>query len=175
MKTIKTFFLAAFILGMAACSSNKPKLLPGQLDLRYHKVNPHEQILEDILSGMKFSDDTLTREAYKMVFQFQKRAGTKEDYGSIISKSFLTTALNGTGNVPLDKTNYDKWDFMVVYNGLYINSVGDENLKPVVLFYKADSLNALVPAGRPVRIIMPGGGGGDGTTITNPPPRLPTH
>ncbi len=114
------------------------------------------------------------------IFQYRKKFDLGENAGMYISKDMFTSAINGFTvkgiNLPLDKSNYDKWDFVVCQMGLDILKNGNEVVVPVVLFYKGglDGNGKYVPVGDPIDVDMPKGGGGDGKASgTSPPPTRP--
>jgi hypothetical protein len=175
MKKVLYFFTClGFVSLMAACS---PKLKPGQLGLTY-KGKAKKTAVIDSLSSLKriYGDNNTTAEIVKAL-RFQDRAKLNKAYGVVIPKTLITAALNGFSdlgpNAPLDKSNYDKWDFMVAYPGIFLSRDGQEELSPAVFFFKGGAVKGkFEPVGGPVLDIkLPGGGGGDGNKPkpTDPP------
>lgn len=158
------------ILFMSSCNK-------GQIQVNYKGPFPNEAILNSLNKGQS-SLNAETVAALTRKYQFQKRAKLKHAYGVVIPKSTLNIAINGImNNTPQDPTNsknYDKWDFMICYPGLSINSIGDESMKPAIFFYKGgtNEQGEFVPVGDPVEDIeFPTGGGGPGKGgFQTPPP-----
>ncbi|MGR3812196.1 hypothetical protein [Jiulongibacter sp. NS-SX5] len=135
-----------------------------------------QALLDSLNAGTKDYGSPEVNQAKIRQLNYQKEFNLGEDNGVVIQKDFLTSGVNGFTedgiNMPLDSSNYDRWDFLVVYPGLEIR--GEEKaLKPVVLYYKGE-LNGrgiLTPSGDPVLVPGPGGGGGPGHPHnTTPPP-----
>lgn len=137
--------------------------------------------LDSLKTGLiDYGDDDINKASINLL-NFQKKYKTGETNGTVIPKEHLTQAINGfteTGiNVPTDTSNYNKWDFLVVYPGVAISEQGEESPTTCVFYYKGalNAQNKLIPVGNPVKgIKFMGGGGGPGDAArTTPPPTLP--
>lgn len=176
----KTF---CFLLMMGAIYSCTPKLKPNQINLSYEKKYAQQMILDSLITNQKTLGDRENQKSLIRAMQFQKRAKLNENYGVIIPKNMVQIAINGYDEngplAPTSKMNIDKWDFMIVYNGLLITENGDEKLEPAVFFYKGkkNKDGNLVPFGLPVKDLeFPKGGGGGGSgAAAIPPPTLPQN
>lgn len=137
--------------------------------------------LDSLINGYIDYGNKEINEASINLLNFQKKYKTGATNGVVIPKLLLTQAINGYSasgiNLPSDTTNFNKWDFLVVYPGLAINPQGEENPTTCVFYYKGtlDAKGVLIPTGNPVKTIslMGGGGSGGETTKTTPPPTLP--
>lgn len=158
MKRKQIYLIALFAFSISAISCKK-------------NFQGDEQ-LKSLSSGGTFVNDDLTKSKIEQL-KYQQTYDLPPHNGIVLSKDLLTTAVNGFTqngiNYPMDSSNFDKWDFMVVYPGL------DNSSQPtaVVYFYKGelDEKGKLVPAGDPVTSVnFPGGGGGEGFGAGNAPP-----
>ncbi len=135
--------------------------------------------LDSLNNGLIDYGNEEINKSYIRLLNFQKKHNTGEKVGTVIPKTLITQAVNGftdSGiNLPLDSSNYVKWDFMVVYPGIAINTQNEEKYEPSVFFFKGqkDGSGNLIPVGKPVLDIQfRGGGGGPGDgTIASPPPK----
>lgn len=184
MNQIKTHFKTiGLLLVSIVIFSCSQKLSPNQINLSYGKNYPQQMLLDSLNMNIKKVGNAETNKAFIRALQFQKRAKLNANYGVIIPKSMVQIAVNGFDDngplSPTSKMNIDKWDFMIVYQGLTITETGDEKLEPSVFFYKGKKNKAgnLIPYGTPVTDVeFPrGGGGGGGGASTVPPPTLPDH
>lgn len=178
MKTKLLKFVAFMCL--AGAFSCKEKESPVS-SLNYSGTFPEQGKLDSLKSGLinlgtkELNDDVIRQ------LQYQKKAYSNNTNGVVIAKSFLTQSVNGFSesgiNIPIDTSNYSKWDFLVVYPGLAISENGEEKLDPCVYFYKGgmNSEGKFVPVGKPLsNIKFLGGGGGDGVVkLPTPPPSTP--
>ncbi|SOE20447.1 hypothetical protein SAMN06298216_0938 [Spirosomataceae bacterium TFI 002] len=132
-----------------------------------------QAILDDLKSGAKDYGSKEINDARIRQLSYQKKFNLNRTNGVVISKDFVTASLNGFNenglNYPIDSSNYNKWDFMVVYPGV------DESgtLEPSIFFYKGadNGSGKLEPTGDPVpNITFPGGGGGLGNSNSPTPP-----
>jgi hypothetical protein len=143
----------------------------------------HQAHLDSLIAGQIDYGSSEVNESFINMLNFQKKHNCGEANGTVIPKSQLAQALNGfteSGiNLPLDSSNYVKWDFLVVYPGISINAQGEESPKPAVFYYKGTigPNGDLIPSGKPIldiKFIGGGGGPGDGAKATPPPTTTPT-
>jgi hypothetical protein len=141
-------------------------------------LGPHLDSLKN--GSLDYGSPEVNESAIRLL-NFQKKFKTGEKVGTVIPKSLITQAVNGfTGadiNLPIDTSNFNKWDFMVIYPGISINEQGEEKAESSVFFYKGalDGSGKFLPVGKPILDIkFRGGGGGPGDAVlVVPPPRTP--
>lgn len=141
----------------------------------------HQSHLDSLIAGQIDYGSQEINEGFINMLNFQKKHNCGDANGVVIPKSQVAQAINGfteSGiNLPADSTNYVKWDFLVVYPGLAINSQGEEMPKPAVFYYKGGigANGDFIPMGKPVLDIkFIGGGGGPGDSVKSTPPPTPT-
>lgn len=141
------------------------------------KTFEDQATLDSLLNGSMNLGSTEVNDAMIRKLQYQKIKKSGKTNGVVIPKDMLTTAVNGFSiagiNYPLDSSNFDKWDFLVVYPGIKLEG-GVEVMDPAIFFYKGSNISGqFIPEGQPVTdISFPGGGGGPGGGgFSTPPPR----
>lgn len=157
MRKIINFSTLILLVSMFACKSNFQDQI----------------LLDDLKNGTVDYGSKPVNDAKIRQLNYQKEYNLNKTNGVVITKDFITASLNGFNenglNYPTDSSNYDKWDFMVVYPGM--DEVG--TLEPSVFFYKGAKNNngKLEPTGNPViNLTYPGGGGGLGNSNSPTPP-----
>lgn len=172
----KNFLTAILLLGVFGIFSCKEKQKTQQPE-----TFESQGTLDSLINGQLNYGSEDVNKAFIRVLNFQKKYKIGKTNGVVMPKTMITQAVNGFTlngiNLPTDKSNFDKWDFMVAYPGLEINGQGEEKIEPSVFFYKGeeDSNGNLIPTGKPVTdITFRGGGGGPGDINKGtPPPTLP--
>ncbi len=175
MKT-KTILVSLLIGGFISYSCQKPENSHSDSNNFQYQAK-----LDSLISGQKDLGDKEINAALIRQLQYQKKMKVGETNGVVIPKSLLTQSINGFTELgivlPKDTSNFSKWDFLVIYPGLEINSEKEEKLEPVVFYYKGglNSSGELTPIGIPVNgLKFLGGGGGDGVKPKpSPPPTVP--
>lgn len=171
-KTTK-IFLILLMVTLWSCKEHS-----NSMEDTVFKLEPHLDSLKN--GSLDYGSPDVNESAIRLL-NFQKKFKTGEKVGTVIPKSLITQAVNGfTGaniNLPIDTSNYYKWDFMVIYPGISINEQGEEKAESSVFFYKGglDASGAFLPIGKPILDVkFRGGGGGPGDAVlVVPPPRTP--
>lgn len=172
----KIFLTAILLMGVFVILSCKEKQ-----NTQQPETFESQDKLDSLQNGQLDLGSEEINKAMIRVLNFQKKFKTGKTNGVVMPKTMITQAVNGftlSGiNLPADKSNFDKWDFMVAYPGLEINNQGEEKIEPSVFFYKGeeDANGILIPTGKPVTDIkFRGGGGGPGDINKGtPPPTVP--